>query len=150
MPSRNMDTYRKLQEAADMTADLTSNQAQQAMWDAYHDDFVIVEPASLPTGGVHRGKDAWLAMNNLMRSLWAQKVWIDHTYDLPEEDLIILYSTMEWTGHKTGKTVRIPAVELLYFKDALISRIEMFFQDTNALLEILDPTDRVPRQLTSG
>ena len=147
MPSRNMETFTKLQDAADMKNDLTSKKAQQAMWDAYHEDFEILEPSSLPTGGLHKGREAWLAMNNLMRSLWSQKVWIDETIDLPERNLLILYSTMEWTGQKTGKSVTIPAVELLYFKEALISRIEMFFQDTHALLALLEPEDRAPSQL---
>jgi hypothetical protein len=30
-------------------------------------------------------------------------------------------------------------VELLYFRDALISKIEMFFQDTKQILDTLDP-----------
>jgi uncharacterized protein len=150
MPSPNMETFTRLQESADMKSDLTSKKAQKAMWDAYHEDFEILEPSSLPTGGLHQGREAWLAMNNLMRSLWAQKVWIDEMIDLPERDLIILYSTMEWTGRKTGRSVTIPAVELLYFKDALIARIEMFFQDTHALLDLLDPEDRSPSRLMSG
>jgi hypothetical protein len=139
MPSRNMETYLKLKDAANMVDDLTSEKAQKAMWDAYSPEFEIVEPPSLPTGGVHKGRDNWLKMSNLMRSLWQQKVWIDKTYDLPDQDLIILYSTMEWTSRETGKTARFPAVELLHFRDALICKIEMFFQDTKVILDTLEP-----------
>jgi hypothetical protein len=139
MPSANMETFLKLKDAADMANDLTSDKAQQAMWNAYSPDFEIIEPSSLPTGGVHKGRDDWLKMNNLMRSIWEQKVWIHKMYDLPEDDLIILYSTIEWTSRETGKTARVPAVELLHFRDALISKIEMFFQDTKQILDTLDP-----------
>ena len=44
MPSANMETFLKLKDAADMANDLTSEKAQQAMWDAYSPDFEIVEP----------------------------------------------------------------------------------------------------------
>ena len=139
MPSRNMETYLKLKEAADMTVDLTSKKAQEAMWEAYTPDVEIVEPPSFPHGGVHKGRENWLAMSNQMRSMWQQKVWVDQIWDLPDNDLIILYTTMEFTSNATSKTARFPVVELLHFRDALICKIEMFFQDTKVILDTLEP-----------
>jgi hypothetical protein len=139
MATKNMETYLKLKEAAEITSDLTSKKSQEAMWDAYTPDVEIVEPPSLPHGGVHKGRENWLAMSNHMGSLWEQKVWIDHMFDLPDNDLIILASTMEWTAKATRKTVRFPAIEMLYFRDARICKIEMFLQDTKLILDTLLP-----------
>jgi hypothetical protein len=137
MVATNMDTYLKLTGAAEITSDLTSQKSQEAMWEAYTPDVEIVEPPSLPHGGVHKGRENWLAMSNHMRSLWQQKVWIDEIYDLPDKDLIILASTMEWTANSTGKTVKFPAIEMLYFREARICKIEMFLQDTKLILDTL-------------
>ena len=138
MTSRNLETYNRLKEQAEMDVDLTSAKSQKAMLDAYTTDFELVEPPSLPHGGVHQGAEAWLKVHEVMRSLWHQKVWIDEVMDLPEHDLIVLYSTMEWTAKATGKTVRFPAVEVLRFRDARIAKIEMFLQDTKVILDTLE------------
>jgi hypothetical protein len=109
------------------------------MLEAFTEDFEITEPASLPHGGVHKGIQAWLKMNETMGSLWKQKVWPQQVWDLPESDLIILYSDMEWTARATDKTVRFPAIELLRFRDGKVANVEMFLQDTKAILDTLDP-----------
>jgi hypothetical protein len=137
--SRNLETYNRLKEQAEFEADLTSEKSQQAMLEAFTPDFEIVEPPSLPQGGVHKGRDAWLKMHGIMRSLWQQKVWVEHIWDVPEDDVIILYSTMEWTANATGRTARFPAVEVLRFRDARVARVEMFLQDTKVILDTLQP-----------
>jgi ketosteroid isomerase-like protein len=139
MPSRNMETYIKLTEQGEFEEDLTSERSQKSMLEAFTPDFEICEPPSLPHGGVHRGIDNWLQMHaHYMRSLWKQKVWPRRVWDLPDDDLIILHSEMEWTAHATGRSVRFPAVELLRFRDGKIAYVEMFLQDTKAILDTLD------------
>ena len=137
--SRNMETYKLLNEQGEFDEDLTSERSRKAMLEAFTEDFEITEPASLPYGGVHKGIQAWLKMNETMGSLWAQKVWPQQVWDLPESDLIILYSDMEWTARATDKTVRFPAIELLRFRDGKVANVEMFLQDTKAILDTLDP-----------
>jgi ketosteroid isomerase-like protein len=139
MPSRNMEAFQKLKEQAEFEKDLTSEASQQAIWDAYTPDFVLIEPPTLPHGGVHHGREKWREVHEVMRSLWHQKVMIEHTWDVPEDDLIVLYSTMEWTAHATGKMARFPAIELLHFRDGLIAKVEMFLQDTKVILDTLEP-----------
>lgn len=133
-----MQTYLGLKEAAEFQDDLTSEKAQAAMLAAYTDDVEIVEPSSLPHHGVHKGKENWLKMQNHMRSLWQQKVFVNHIWEVPEDDLIVLHTTMEWTANATGKTATFPAVELLYFRDGLISRVELFLWDTKLCLDTLE------------
>ncbi|MFI5046312.1 MAG: nuclear transport factor 2 family protein [Acidimicrobiia bacterium] len=138
MVSRNMETYLKLKEGAEMESDLTSDRSRNAMLDAFTDDFEMVEPPMLPHGGVWKGKEEWTRMQGIMRKHWQQKVDIDKMWDLPDDDLIILYTTMEWTANDTGRVANFPCVELLYFRDALICRVEIFLFDTKLILDTID------------
>lgn len=139
MTSRNMQTYLRLTGQADFDEDLTSDKAANAMLGAATEDVEIHEPASLPQGGVHRGYDAWLQMHHTMRSLWDQKVETVSVWDIPEDDVIVLYSMMDWTAKATGRRIRFPAVEVLRFRDGLIAKVEIFHQDAKAVLDTLEP-----------
>ena len=139
MTSRNMQTYLRLTGQADFSEDLTSDTASNAMLAAATPDVEIHEPASLPQGGVHKGHDAWLELHHIMRSLWEQKVETVHVWDLPEDDVIVLYSMMDWTAKATGRQIRFPAVEVLTFRDGLICKVEIFHQDAKAVLDTLQP-----------
>lgn len=136
-PSANLLAYRRMQELADFEHDITSDQSRQAMWDNFTPDYEIVEPPSLPYGGVYTGRDEWAKMNEAMRALFAQSVKPLHVWDVPDDDLVILYSEMEFTAKSTGKSVTFPAIELLYYRDAKICRVEMFLQDTQVILDTL-------------
>src|SRR5579875_1577726 len=98
MTSRNMQTYLKLTGQAEFEKDLTSESASEAIFASAHPDVEIHESASLPQGGVHRGIDGWKQLHHTMRSLWDQKVETIKVWDIPEDDVIILYSMMEWTA----------------------------------------------------
>ena len=139
MTSRNMQTYLRLTGQADFSEDLTSDTASNAMLAAATPDVEIHEPASLPQGGVHKGHDAWLELHHLMRSLWEQKVETVHVWDVPDDDVIVLYSMMDWTAKATGRQIRFPAVEVLTFRDALICKVEIFHHDAKAVLDTLQP-----------
>lgn len=138
MPSRNMEAFQRLMGKAEFDKDLTGGKAEDAMTAAFTEDYEILEPPSLPHGGHHRGRDEWVAMHHKMRALWDQKVVPVHIWDVPESDLIVLYSQMEWTAKETGKTATFPAVELLHFRDGLICKVEMFLQDTKVVLDTLE------------
>jgi hypothetical protein len=139
--SANLDAYHRLIAAAEFEHDITSDRSRDAMWEMFTEDYVIVEPASLPHGGVWQGRAEWAKMNARMRSLWAQTLKPVRILDVPEHDLIVLCTEMEWTAHSTGRRIQFPAVELLYFRDARICRVEMFLQDKKAILDTLDPGD---------
>lgn len=138
MTSVNMQTYLRLRERAEFSTDLTSEKSEKAMLEVFTPDFQIVEPPSLPHGGVHTGRDEWVAMHHTMRDIWEQKVDVQHMWDVPDDDLIVLYAAMEWTARETGKTARFPVVELLHFRDGLIARVELFLQDTKVVLDTLE------------
>lgn len=139
MASRNLEAYWRLVERAKFDQDLTSGDAFDAMIEASTPDVEIHEPMSLPQGGVHVGHDAWRTMHHTMRELWDQKVEIRHVWDVPEDDVLVLYTDMEWTAKATGRTIRFPVVETLWYRDGLICKIEIFHQDQQAILETLEP-----------
>lgn len=139
MPSRNLETFLRLREQADFE-DLTSDRSHKATLEAYAPDFEVVEPPSLPQGGVHKGRDAWLDMHGIMRSLWLQKAEVEHIWDIPEHDVIVLYTSMEWTAKETGRTARWPTVQVLTFRDGRVAKVEVFHQDTKVVLDTLEPS----------
>jgi ketosteroid isomerase-like protein len=138
--SRNLEAYHRLMEQAEFEEDITSERSRQAMFAAFTEDYEIVEPPSLPHGGVYKGREEWAGMNAKMRSLWSQKVKPTRIWDLPEDDIIILYSEMEWTAKATGRVASFPAVEILHFRDAKICKVEMFLQDTKVILDTIEPS----------
>src|SRR5204862_7418056 len=124
---------------AEFQEGITSHDASSAMLAAATADVEIHEPASLPQGGVHKGHDAWLKMHHTMRELWDQKVDTIHVWEAPEDDVIVLYSMMDWTAKATGRQIQFPAVEVLTFRDGLIAKVEIFHQDAKAVLDTLEP-----------
>lgn len=139
MTSRNMQTYLKLSGQAGFDEDLTSDKSSDAIFSSAQPDVEIHEPASLPQGGVHKGIDAWRELHHTMRSLWDQKVQTLKVWDHPEDDIIILYSMMDWTAKATGRHIRFPCVEILTFRDGLIAKVEIYHQDAKAVLDTLEP-----------
>ena len=107
MASKNMETYLELQRQAEMAEDLTSDRSRGAMLDAFTDDYELLEPAALPHGGFWKGKEEWTRMQGIMREHWQQQVVVDKMWDLPEDDLIILYTTMTWTANDDGQDHRV-------------------------------------------
>lgn len=140
--SRNMETFERLMREAEFETDLTSDASKRAMTAAFAPDFEIVQPSSLPQGGVHKGRDEWLKMLEIMRSRWKQRIRHDEAWDLEDSDLIIMHSSLEWTSKTTGRTAAFPAIELLWFRDGLISKVEMFFHDTKVILDTLNAEER--------
>jgi ketosteroid isomerase-like protein len=138
MASKNLEAYQRMCENGEFERDITSERSRNAMLEAFTPDFVIVVPSSLPQGGVWEGRDEWLKMNAKMRELWESKNIPQAMWDVPEDDLVVLYSRKEWTARSTGKTVEFPAVELLHFRDAKICKVEMFLQDTKVILDALE------------
>lgn len=138
MASENLKAYQRMCNNAEFGRDITSERSRQAMIETFTPDLVMVVPPSLPHGGVWQGRDEWLRMNTMMRSLWDAKNIPHEIWDVPEANLLVLYSQKEWTAKATGTKVEFPAVELLHFRDAKICRVEMFPQDTKIILDALE------------
>lgn len=133
----NMQTYQAFSGAAAGDSRITGETAVAAMFAAASPDIEIVEPGSLPHAGTHRGHDEWRALIADMRTQWDQHGQVQHVWEIADDDLIIVYTTMDWTARSTGKRVEFPSIQLLRFENGLIAKVEIFHQDVAAVIGTL-------------
>ena len=96
----------------------------------------IQQPASLPHGGWHDGREAVDAMGATFRTYW------DRTIDAPRvlccDDALVMVTAQTWTAKATGRSATVDVVELFTITDGLVSEVRVFQQDTALLLATLD------------
>lgn len=101
-----------------------------------HPDLEVIEPESLPYGGVYRGKDAFLT--DLFPKLTGLvDVGIEGVRILGEESVAMAQMDGVFTARRTGAQLRMPYVEVYEFDGGLISRITVYPADTKALADFL-------------
>jgi ketosteroid isomerase-like protein len=114
--------------------------AANARWDrlaeVLTDDFVIVEPASLPYGGEHHGADGYVALMQHINGLFELEFEPEGIHAL-DASTVLLRMHVTFTGRATGHARRLPVVELLRTRDGRVARSEVFLFDTAALLSLL-------------
>lgn len=117
--------------------DAMGRQSTIESWTAlFSRSVVLVEPPSLPHGGVHEGLEAFGKVQAGMAALWGQRI-VDAAYWQCAADRVTLRIVIEWTAHATGKSVTLPMIDLIEFGDGAITRVEAFVFDTAALLATL-------------
>jgi hypothetical protein len=98
-------------------------------------DLRIEQPASLPHGGVHEGRDAMDTMGARFAEHWSREIG---PADLrPWGDGAVQVTSQTWTSKATGRSATVDVVELFRVEDDLITEIKVFQQDTAALLATL-------------
>jgi uncharacterized protein len=101
-----------------------------------HPEVRIEQPASLPHGGWHHGRDGMGAMGATFARHW------DRTIDDPRVlgcgPVVVQVTTQTWTARATGRSATVDVVELLTVRDGLVEEIRVFQQDTHLLLGLLD------------
>lgn len=114
--------------------------AANGRWDALREvldpEFEIVEPESLPYGGVHRGVSGYVSLMKEIGELFDldfQRVGLDAL----GEELVILRMFVTFTARSGRRSVRLPVVELLQVRGSRVRRSEVYISDTAALLEAL-------------
>ena len=110
-----------------------------------HPGFRIQQPASLPHGGWHDGRDGMVEMGSVFGQHW------DRTITDPRilacGDSVVQVTTQTWTSKATGRAATVDVVELFAFADGRIAEIRVFQQDTHLLLGTLDGP-QTPRPTT--
>ena len=105
-------------------------------FDLLHPDFRLEQPASLPHGGWHHGRDGMTQMGVAFAEHW------DRTITEPRimgcGDSVVQVTTQTWTSKATGRAATVDVVELFSFADGRIAEIRVFQQDTHLLLGTLD------------
>lgn len=98
-------------------------------------DLVIVQPASLPHGGEHHGRDAMATMGARFAEHWERTIGEADLRDWG--DGAVQVTTQTWTSTATGRSATVDVVELFRVEDGLIVEIRVFQQDTQVLLDTL-------------
>ncbi|HEY8527066.1 MAG TPA: nuclear transport factor 2 family protein [Acidimicrobiales bacterium] len=128
--------------AATWFPDAMTDPATAERWiDVFADDVVVIEPASLPHGGRHEGLDAFRSLQATMRELWDQRIEAADYWPCGE-DRVTLRIVIHWTARSTGRSVVLPMIDLLRFRDGRVVEVEAFVHDTQALLATLEPSER--------
>jgi uncharacterized protein len=102
----------------------------------FHPDIRIEQPASLPHGGWHEGRDGMAAMGAVFGQYWTRVIEDPRIFG--QDDRVVQVTTQTWTAKPTGRSATVDVVELFVVTDGLVSEIRVFQQDTHALLETLD------------
>src|SRR5262245_57180166 len=98
-------------------------------------DVVVVQPASMPFGGTFRGIEGVYTMLDRMGEHWTRRWnWV-HRH--PCGCFVVNHEEVVWTAVATGRGVALETVSLYRFRDGKIARIDVFTQDTAALLATL-------------
>jgi hypothetical protein len=100
------------------------------------DDFVIVEPPSLPYGGEHHGVDGYVALLQRIAELFALRFELHDLHAL-DASTVLLHMHVTFTGRATNRARRLPVLELLNTRAGRVARSEVFLADTATLLTLL-------------
>lgn len=96
----------------------------------------ILQPASLPHGGTHEGREGMDRMAALFGEHWAREISDFRLVD--GGDSAVQQTTQTWTSHRTGRSATVEVVELFMEAHGTIAQIQVFPQDTHVLLATLD------------
>jgi uncharacterized protein len=99
-------------------------------------DIRIEQPASLPHGGWHEGRDGMAAMGEVFGRYWTRTISDPRIFG--DGGRVVQVTTQTWTAKSTGRSVTVDVAELFSVADGLVREIRVFQQDTYALLATLD------------
>jgi ketosteroid isomerase-like protein len=114
--------------------------ASHARWDQLHDvldeEFEIVEPESLPYGGTHRGVRGYVELMKDIGRLFELEFDVKRELQLDDAS-VLLQMDVTFMARTTGRSQRLPVIELLQVRAGRVTRSEIYISDTAALLRTL-------------
>jgi ketosteroid isomerase-like protein len=115
---------------------MTDPRTTERQVDLFDDDVTVIEPLSLPHGGRHRGLDEYRFLQNQMRLLWDQRIEATEYWPCGD-NRVALRMVIRWSARATGRSVVLPMIDMIKFRGGKIIEVEVFLQDTKALLDTL-------------
>jgi ketosteroid isomerase-like protein len=101
----------------------------------FAEDAELLEPASLPYGGVYRGV---AEIKNGIRKML--ETWEDPHVDIEAmvagEDRVCVFAAFRFTGKRTGMTWSGPVIEVWRFRDGKVAQMQLMYGDTHRALEV--------------
>jgi hypothetical protein len=101
------------------------------------EDFVIVEPDSLPYGGSHRGHDGYVKLMQQIGELFDLEFEPLRLHAL-DEGTVLLHMRVTFSARGSANAVTLPVLELLDVEHGRVKRSEVYLSDTAALLRALE------------
>jgi ketosteroid isomerase-like protein len=127
-------------ETATGVVEMMLDHAASGRWEELEhvlaDDFVIVEPQSLPYGGEHHGIAGYIALMKTIGDLF-ELAFAPEAVDAIDESTVLLRMRVTFAHRKSGRSVTLPVLELLRVHGGRVKRSEVYLGDTAALLETL-------------
>jgi ketosteroid isomerase-like protein len=103
------------------------------------DDYVLLEPPSLPWGGEHRGPDGYLAAIGQITDRFTLDFAVRTLAALPDDGLVVLCSDVTFTRRDDPqRAATVPTSEWFTVRAGRIARSEVHLSDTAALLELVE------------
>jgi ketosteroid isomerase-like protein len=105
--------------------------------DLVHDDLVFAEAPSLPFGGDHVGKDGLVQM---LRAVSRQfRVKLGTPEIVAGEEFVAVRVSGTMTSRATDRSMPMDVVDIYRVRDGRIARVDVFYKDTAAVVELGQP-----------
>ena len=105
------------------------DRAAHARWGDLHtvlaEDFVIIDPQSLPFGGHHHGVDGYITLMVKIGALF-ELAFEPEGFHAIGSGLVVLRMNVMFTARNSGRKVRLPVVEFLIVQMGRLARSEVF------------------------
>jgi ketosteroid isomerase-like protein len=96
-------------------------------------DLRVVEPRSLPYGGVFQGADELAELESIFHRTWARHRHRVRRY-ADSGDYVVAYLDLQLTARTTGDTVQTHLIQWWRFVAGKVVEIENFYEDTATVL----------------
>jgi ketosteroid isomerase-like protein len=103
-----------------------------------HPDVVVHIPPSMPYGGDHVGREAFVRMAEAMGATWRVSDGLDMTFTALSEDQVACLVSWTAESRHTGRRLPMLQHELYTIADGQITDIRIFYWDTAAVVEATD------------
>lgn len=114
--------------------DAISREDMASFFALLHEDIELVEPESLPVGGVHVGHAA--VLNGVFKPMGRKfQVRVLRSSVIGSGPVFAASADVQFTSRKTGAVLVMPYVELHTVRGDKLSRLEVYPQDTQQLIE---------------
>ena len=100
-----------------------------------HPDLQVVEPASLPYGGVWKGHDGMFALSEKVFSVW-KDCQVTIRGMVADGDKVVGLYEMRGAGRNSGIPFTVHVTEVMRIQDGMIKDIEVFYFDTKMLDDV--------------
>lgn len=102
-----------------------------------HPDFCVVEADCLPYAGTFSGMDGFQKLVGVVFGMFSE--FIPEVTDMAVSDnRVMVWVDMTLTGAKSGKTVKMPMIEVFAFEGEKVKEIRPFYFDPDLINSIVE------------